>query len=120
MTITHTYSSIAEKSPGRVAIHTESEQITYQDWALLVSQTANWLRSLPSMPKRVAILLPNSMGFLQLFAGAAAAGCTAVPIDTRWSAAECKERLFISNADLVVTTAFFKHKLIDSETPVVL
>ncbi|MCY8202153.1 MULTISPECIES: acyl-CoA synthetase [unclassified Bacillus (in: firmicutes)] len=120
MTITHTYSSTAETSPGRVAIHTESQQITYRDWARLVSQTANWLRSQPSMPKRVAILLPNSVAFLQLFAGAAAAGCTAIPIDTRWSAAECKERLSVSNADLVVTTAFFKHKLMDSETPVVL
>lgn len=120
MTITHTYSAIAEKSPGRVAIHTESEQITYRDWARLVSQTANWLRSQPSMPNRVAILLPNSLAFLQLFAGAAAAGCTAVPIDTRWSADECKERLFISDADLVITSAFFKNKLIDSKTPVVL
>ncbi|MCY7831046.1 AMP-binding protein, partial [Bacillus spizizenii] len=64
MTITHTYSAIAEKSPGRVAIHTESEQITYRDWARLVSQTANWLRSQPSMPNRVAILLPNSLAFL--------------------------------------------------------
>ncbi len=63
MTITHTYSSIAEKSPECVAIHTESEQITYQDWALLVSQTANWSRSPLSMPKRVAILLPNSLAF---------------------------------------------------------
>ncbi|MHA6488271.1 acyl-CoA synthetase [Bacillus cabrialesii] len=120
MTITHTYSSIAERSPGRVAIQTESEQITYRDWAQLVSQTANWLRSQPNMPNRVAILLPNSLAFLQLFAGAAAAGCTAVPIDTRWSAAECKERLSISDADLVVTSAFFKNKLIDNKTPVVL
>lgn len=108
MTITHTYSSTAETSPGRVAIQTESEQITYHDWDRLVSQTANWLRSQPSMPNRVAILLPNSLAFLQLFAGAAAAGCTAIPIDTRWSPAECKERLSISNADLVVTLAFFK------------
>ncbi|AOL96829.1 MULTISPECIES: acyl-CoA synthetase [Bacillus] len=120
MTITHTYSSTAETSPGRVAIQTESEQITYQDWDRLVFQTANWLRSQPSMPNRVAILLPNSLAFLQLFAGAAAAGCTAIPIDTRWSAAECKERLSISNADLVVTLAFFKNKLTDSQTPVVL
>lgn len=120
MTITHTYSSTAETSPGRVAIQTESEQITYHDWDRLVSQTANWLRSQPSMPNRVAILLPNSLAFLQLFAGAAAAGCTAIPIDTRWSPAECKERLSISNADLVVTLAFFKNKLTDSQTPVVL
>lgn len=42
MTITHTYSSTAETSPGRVAIQTESEQITYHDWDRLVSQTANW------------------------------------------------------------------------------
>ncbi|MDO8224363.1 acyl-CoA synthetase [Bacillus cabrialesii] len=120
MTITHTYSATAETSPDRVAIHTESEQITYRDWARLVSQTANWLRSLPNMPNRVAILLPNSPAFLQLFAGAAAAGCTAVPIDIRWSAEECKERLSISDADLVVTSAFYKNKLIDSKTPVVL
>ncbi|QIW79284.1 acyl-CoA synthetase [Bacillus tequilensis] len=120
MTITHPYSAIAETSPRRVAIHTESEQITYRDWVRLVSQTANWLRSLPKMPNRVAILLPNSLAFLQLFAGAAAAGCIAIPIDIRWSAAECKDRLAIGNADLVVTSAFFKNKLIESKTPVVL
>ncbi|QRZ93977.1 AMP-binding protein [Bacillus subtilis] len=120
MTITHTYSSTAETSPGRVAILTESEQITYQDWDRLVAQTANWLRSQPSMPNRVAFLLPNSLAFLQLFAGAAAAGCTAIPLDTRWSPAECMERLSISDADLVVTSAFYKNKLIHSKTPVVL
>ncbi len=120
MSITHPYSSIAEASPCRMAIQTEAEQITYRDWARLVSQTANLLRSLPNIPNRVAILLPNSPAFLQLFAGAAAAGCTAIPIDTRWSAAECKERLSISDADLLITSAFFKNKLADSQTPVML
>lgn len=108
MTITHTYLSFANKNPSRIAIQTESEHITYRDWNRLVTQTANWLRAQPNVPKRVAILLPNSLAFLQLFAGAAAAGCTAVPIDTRWSAAECGERLALSGADFVVASSLLK------------
>ncbi|MCY9090715.1 acyl-CoA synthetase [Bacillus mojavensis] len=119
MTITHTYRSFADKNPSRIAIQTESEHITYRDWNRLVTQTANWLRTQPNVPKRVAILLPNSLAFLQLFAGAAAAGCTAVPIDTRWSAAECGERLALSGADFVVASSLFKYKLTDCLTPVV-
>ncbi len=69
--ITSSYSDTAGQAPEQIAIQTETEQITYQTWNRLVNQTANWLGSLSDKPENLAILLPNGIPFLQLFAGAA-------------------------------------------------
>lgn len=47
-------------------------------------------------------MVSNGVPFLQLFAGAASAGWTAVPLDPRWSDKECAEKLLLSDADLVI------------------
>ncbi|KXZ20847.1 acyl-CoA synthetase [Bacillus nakamurai] len=120
MLITSAYSAIAGCTPEHIAIQTETEQLTYQKWNRLVNQTANWLHSLENKPENIAILLPNGIPFLQLFAGAAHAGCTAIPLDPRWTAAECEDHLFISRADLVITDSSLYGRLAGIMTPVVL
>ncbi|OAZ63471.1 Long-chain-fatty-acid--CoA ligase [Bacillus siamensis] len=100
--ITSSYSDTAGQAPEQIAIQTETDQITYQTWNKLVNQTANWLSSLSGKPKNIAILLPNEIPFLQLFAGSAHAGCTAVPLDPRSTAAEFADQLHISKTDLVI------------------
>lgn len=102
MRITESYAAHAKVKPDQMAIIDEKEQITYEEWHERVHSTAQWLKETPHQQKRVAFLVPNGVPFLQLFAGAASAGWTAVPLDPRWSDKECAEKLLLSDADLVI------------------
>ncbi|WOI40022.1 acyl-CoA synthetase [Bacillus altitudinis] len=102
MRITESYAAHAKVKPDQMAIIDEKEQITYEEWHERVQLSAQWLKETPHQQKRVAFLVSNGVPFLQLFAGAASAGWTAVPLDPRWSDKECAERLLLSDADLVI------------------
>ncbi|WP_433995830.1 acyl-CoA synthetase [Bacillus safensis] len=88
--------------PDQIAIIDEQENITYQDWYERVQRSAQWLQGTAHQQKRIAFLLSNGASFLQIFAGAACAGWTAVPLDPRWSHEECVEKLLLSEADLAI------------------
>ncbi|PRS65190.1 acyl-CoA synthetase [Bacillus pumilus] len=100
--ITECYASHAEMNPDHIAIIDGQERITYQDWYERVRLSAQWLQQTAHEQKRVAFLLSNGASFLQIFAGAASAGWTAIPLDTRWSREECVEKLLLSEAALVI------------------
>ncbi|WP_338705661.1 acyl-CoA synthetase [Bacillus altitudinis] len=102
MRITESYAAHAKVEPDQMAIIDEKEQITYEEWHERVQLSAQWLKETPHQQKRVAFLVSNGVPFLQLFAGAASAGWTAVPLDPRWSDKECAEKLLLSEADLVI------------------
>ncbi len=102
MRITENYAAHAKVKPGQMAIIDEKEKITYEEWHERVQSSAQWLKEMPHQQKRVAFLVSNGVPFLQLFAGAASAGWTAVPLDPRWSDKECAEKLLLSEADLVI------------------
>ncbi|EIL86241.1 acyl-CoA synthetase [Bacillus altitudinis] len=102
MRITESYAAHAKVKPDQMAIIDEKEKITYEEWHERVQSSAQWLKETPHQQKRVAFLVSNGVPFLQLFAGAASAGWTAVPLDPRWSDKECAERLLLSDADLVI------------------
>ncbi|KEP30747.1 acyl-CoA synthetase [Bacillus safensis] len=102
MRITESYAVHAEMKPDQIAIIDEQESITYQDWYERVQRSAQWLQGTAHQQKRIAFLLSNGASFLQLFAGAACAGWTAVPLDPRWSHEECVEKLLLSEADLAI------------------
>ncbi|MBD3860488.1 AMP-binding protein [Bacillus sp. 28A-2] len=102
MRITETYAAHAKMKPDHIAIIDEQESITYQDWHERVQRSAQWLNETVHQKKRVAFLISNCASFLQIFAGAACAGWTAVPLDPRWSHEECVEKLLLSEADLVI------------------
>lgn len=100
--ITESYAVHAEMKPDQIAIIDEQESITYQDWYERVQRSAQWLQGTVHQQKRIAFLLSNGASFLQIFAGAAYAGWTAVPLDPRWSHEECVEKLLLSEADLAI------------------
>ncbi|USD81564.1 acyl-CoA synthetase [Bacillus safensis] len=100
--ITESYAVHAEMKPDQIAIIDEQENITYQDWYERVQRSAQWLQGTAHQQKRIAFLLSNGASFLQIFAGAACAGWTAVPLDPRWSHEECVEKLLLSEADLAI------------------
>lgn len=102
--ITETYINHRNTFPEKTAIQTLSEKITYQNWYELVCKTANWLDSLNVTHKTIAILLPNGIPFLQLFAGASMAGWTAVPFDPKWTETELQKRLQLSQPSIFITS----------------
>ncbi|OCA92325.1 AMP-binding protein [Pseudobacillus wudalianchiensis] len=111
--ITSIYADHACRHPQQLAIKTLNREVSWRDWHALVRQTANWLELKKKHNKTVGILMENGLPFLQLFAGAAAAGWTAVPLDLRWNSHELEKRLRICSPSLIVTTGSF-HKKIDS------
>lgn len=100
--ITESYAVHAEMKPDQIAIIDEQESITYQDWYERVQRSAQWLQGTAHQQKRIAFLLSNGASFLQIFAGAACAGWTAVPLDPRWRHEECVEKLLLSEASLAI------------------
>jgi long-chain acyl-CoA synthetase len=102
--ITDSYKTFAKLSPNKIAIHTNHQQISYQEWYELINQTANWLHSLHSENKTIGILLPNGIPFLQYFAGASKAGWIAVSYDLKWNISELEKRVILSRPSIIVTT----------------
>ena len=103
-TITCIYQEHAKRNSEKIAIYTEHEEVSYKDWERRVCKTANWLTSTLCKEERVGILLPNGVPFLQLFAGASAAGLIAIPLDVKWKPNELSERLLLARPSIVVTT----------------
>ncbi|MBD1380240.1 AMP-binding protein [Metabacillus arenae] len=117
MGITLPYQTHASVHPERVAVKTSTKQINYQEWHRLIKQTGEWLGAITDSNKIVAILLPNSLELLQLFAGAASAGCTAVPLDPRWSPFEIQERLKICHPKVIIASQETIYKVEQLEYP---
>ncbi|WP_394139823.1 AMP-binding protein [Cytobacillus oceanisediminis] len=107
--ITSSIKEFAQQFPEKTAINSKNQTLTYADWYMLVSKTANWLHSFSFANKTISFLMPNGIPFLQLFAGASMAGWTAVPFDAKWKAAELDKRLAISCPSIVVTTKDLYH-----------
>lgn len=104
MSITSTYAKHAKNTPDKIAIQTSNEKLTYRTWHEQVEKTARWLHSLSAPNKTIGIYLPNGIPFLQLFAGASAAGWIAVPFDLKWKEIELQNRLKLSSPSLLITT----------------
>ena len=99
--ITESYAVHAEMKPDQIAIIDEQESITYQDWYERVQRSAQWLQGTVHQQKESLFIIKWCF-FLQIFAGAAYSGWTAVPLDPRWSHEECVEKLLLSEADLAI------------------
>ena len=61
------------------------------------------------------IVLENRIEFLELFAGAAMAGWVCVPLDIKWKKDELKERLAISNSDMIIAERYKLNDISDEE-----
>ncbi|MFF2884454.1 AMP-binding protein [Bacillus thuringiensis] len=115
MGIIKEYKKHASLQPNKIAIKENDRALTYKEWFESVCKVANWLRVAESKNKTIAIVLENRMEFLQLFAGAAMAGWVCVPLDVKWKKDELKERLAISNPDMVVTERYKLNDISDEE-----
>ncbi|MBE7096116.1 acyl-CoA synthetase [Bacillus cereus] len=119
MGITKEYKKYASLLSNKIAIQENNRVLTYKEWFESVCKVANRLNEKESQNKTIAIVLENSMEFLQLFAGAAMAGWVCVPLDIKWKEDELKERIAISNPDVIVTERYKVNDLPDEERRVI-
>ncbi|MFH7834471.1 acyl-CoA synthetase [Bacillus luti] len=115
MGITKEYKKHASLQSNKIAIKENDRVLTYKEWFESVCKVANWLNEKESKNKTIAIVLENSIEFLQLFAGAVMAGWVCVPLDIKWKQDELKERIAISNPDMIVTERYKVNDLPDEE-----
>ncbi|GGC78063.1 acyl-CoA synthetase [Thalassobacillus devorans] len=108
MNITDPYPLHASRQPDRPAIITEDETILYRDWESMVRLTAAAFSQEPATHHRVAIFLPNGHLFLQVFAGACAAGWASIVGDMRWKQGEIDERLRQTQPDIIIADESIK------------
>jgi len=101
--ITEAYRLHAAKQPDKPALIIEDTEISWREWHERVCRTANFLDAQQADRKVLAFLVPNGLPFLQLFAGAAMAGWTAVPFDEKWTDREIAERLQVAKPGLFVS-----------------
>ncbi|MFL0365762.1 AMP-binding protein [Pseudobacillus sp. 179-B 2D1 NHS] len=109
--ITSIYSEHVHRHPDQLAVKTPDREVSWREWHQLVLQTAGWLHSKEQENKTVGIFMSNGLPFLQLFAGSAAAGWTAVPLDPKWSRDELDKRLRVCSPSLIVTTESLSKKI---------
>lgn len=118
MNITSTYTRHAIDFPNKIAVQMDETLITYDEWSKSVNQTANWFLN-QGFAKKVAIFLPNSIEFLQMYTGAAAAGWIAMPLDTKWQPIEIEKRLQPARPSCIITTKKLAASLKPLDIPIV-
>ncbi|MDR4983760.1 acyl-CoA synthetase [Bacillus cereus] len=119
MGITKEYKKHASLQPNKIAIKENDRVLIYKEWFESVCKVANWLNEKESKNKTIAIVLENSIEFLQLFAGAAMAGWICVPLDIKWKQDELQERIAISNPNMIVTERYKVNDLSGEEGRVI-
>jgi acyl-CoA synthetase (AMP-forming)/AMP-acid ligase II len=90
----------ARERPDAPAITIDGRRQTWGELARSAASVANWLRSEADAARgeRVAILMPNSVEWVVWAFGAATAGCTFVPLNTKLKGPELAYQLRHSGA----------------------
>lgn len=109
--ITHTYANHCKHHKNRIAIQSQDYRVSYEQWYKLVNKTANWLMSLKKDGKVIAFHMPNGIPFLQLFAGTAAAGLIAAPLDVKWTEEELRKRIELCSPAIIITLRSMKDSI---------
>jgi len=100
---------LAEGRGDRTALVEPDRSVTYGDLAALVDRAAHALRALGVEPEqRVALRLPDGIGFAAVFLATIKIGAVAVPLNTRLPAAglravlsDCRPKVLVAEADLL-------------------
>jgi long-chain acyl-CoA synthetase len=112
MLITEPISMHARHHPFKPAVVSGEAALTYKELyqsSYEVSQVLRaYQRTRPEdLEYKIAILLPNTIEFLQVFLGAAAAGWIAAPFDVKWSAKELQSTLAECEPQLLIVDETF-------------
>ena len=109
MTLADAVATHARLTPGKLAVRDSRRSLTYAQWLARSHRLANGLLGLGlEKGDRVALLAYNSAEWMELYAGLAAAGLVAVPINFRLTPPEiayivqhCEARAVVAQDELV-------------------
>lgn len=91
-----------------VAVYDGARTLTYTQFAERVAQVANALRDLGiQRGDRVAVLMLNSVRYLELYHATALAGAVIVPLNIRWNQADIVFSLADSGSKMLVVDEYF-------------
>ncbi|MFB5661488.1 AMP-binding protein [Alteribacillus sp. HJP-4] len=102
----------AVKQPDSIAVSLDKSKITYHELAKKISQVSNLLRNNKHAARTsVALLMGNEVETLEIFLGAAHAGWTAAPLDTKWSQRELLSIIDHVRPDVIFVHVKYLHQL---------
>ncbi|MCI4137561.1 AMP-binding protein [Bacillus vallismortis] len=111
MNIADQIKSYAIISPDKTAIKTNKRNLNYQELDLSTNKVAHaLLEQNKAKGCKLAIIMDNSIEFLQVFVGAAKAGWIVVPLDPKWSSREVELVLEECAPELIITEAAYLRK----------
>ncbi len=98
---------IAEGLGDETALVTPARRVTYAELSALVDRAGHALRARGVEPEqRVALLLPDGIGFAAAFFAAIKIGAVAVPLNTRLASgdlrailADCRPKVLVADPD---------------------
>lgn len=109
MQITSMLKRAAQTNPNGVATIFEDRQQSWSQILDRVARLAGALQELGMKPEdRVALLSPNSDRFIEYFFATVWGGGAMMPINTRWTAAECAYALDDAGAEILIVDEAFK------------
>jgi long-chain acyl-CoA synthetase len=98
--------SAAAEHPDKPALLHEDATVTWGELDALVDEAAAGLHArVPERGARVAILLPNSVGFVVAYFAILRAGLVAVPLNTAYTPPELNHQIQDAGTSLLVTDA---------------
>ncbi|MCY4728988.1 acyl--CoA ligase [Natronomonas gomsonensis] len=110
--------AIARSAPDRLAMTNHTREVTYAELAGETNAFANALESLDvEAGDRVALYLPNSIGFMTAYLGAMKRGAIPFPINMRFQGEEIQYVLEDSGAVAAVTHGQFEDVLAGLDVP---
>jgi acyl-CoA synthetase (AMP-forming)/AMP-acid ligase II len=109
---------IARSAPDRLAMSDHTREVTYAELAGETNAFANALESLGvEAGDRVALYLPNSVGFMAAYLGAMKRGAIPFPINMRFQGEEIQYVLEDSGAVAAVTHGLFEDVIAGLDVP---
>lgn len=102
-----------ELCPTKIAVRTESTNVTYKELIENINRVSHGILESISAKEdsKVAMLLSNSIDFIEIFLAAAKIGILVVPIDPKWSIVQNNYILEKYNPDIVFVQDIFKNHL---------
>ncbi|SDI29379.1 AMP-binding protein [Alteribacillus bidgolensis] len=114
MSIAASFVNNAESNPGKTAVFTPQRTVTYGELHEKTNRAAKALRQTPvkeqkDTPPKAAVLLSNSIEFVEVFLGAAKAGWLAVTFDPKWSDKELAAIIKETKPEILFIEKQFTH-----------
>jgi long-chain acyl-CoA synthetase len=110
--------TMARNYPNRLAMSDHTREVTFAELQAEVNAVANALEGLDiEAGDRVALYLPNSVGFMTAYLGAMKRGAIPFPINMRFQGQEVQYVLDDAGASAVVTHGQFEDMIVDLDVP---